>query len=152
MVDSNLTVSTIMLHTNGPAFVSTLKPTGLTYSRIAVNVAQQHQQKNKQTNKTHKHTLRFVLGFSYNSVVQYWIMNFVMLQSQKVKHSDTNWLVLRSYRHWGHILTEQIVLVYLGIYVCIYITAIKGGKSHEFEREQRGVWEGLERGNGVIIL
>lgn len=82
------------LHTNGPAFVSMLKPTGLTYSRTAVNVAQQ---------KTINILMRFVLGFSYNSVVQYWIVNFIndpeMLQSQKVERSDTNWLFLRSYTH-----------------------------------------------------
>lgn len=55
-----------------------LKPTGLIHSRIAVNVAQQ---------KNRNILMRFVLGFSYNSIVQYWIVNFVndpeMLQRQK---------------------------------------------------------------------
>lgn len=38
--------------------------------------------------------MRFALGYSYNSVVQYWIVNFVndpgTLQRQKVERSGTN--------------------------------------------------------------
>lgn len=40
MVDSNLTMSIIVLHTNGPALMSTLKTTGLIHFMIAVNVTQ----------------------------------------------------------------------------------------------------------------
>lgn len=55
--------------------------------------------------------MKFALGYSYNSVVQYWIVNFVndpgMLQRQKVERSGTNWLILRSYTHRAEEMTQS---------------------------------------------